>query len=621
MATPATVGTGPTSAYGPGPAYRPRAEGREPKAGRGDPLRYAGAFVALVAALCFANSLANDFTYDDRGVILHNALVEHVSGIWRAFAHTYWPEETQAGQYRPLVVASYALDWAVSGGGAWWFHLVNLVWHAVASFLAWRLLARLVAPGAALAGAVLFAVHPVHVEAVANVVGRAELMMTAFALGALLLHRRGSPWALLLFALALLSKENGIVLPGIALAHDLLFGEGGWRRALRERRALYAGYGACAAAYLVLLAVRFSGTRFVVPAPTWNGAGTGERLLTMATVVPEYVRLLAAPFSLSIDYTAGVIDLATRVTPLVLLGVAMLAGAVAATALSWRRAPAVALAFLWFAASVSPVANVLFASGIVLAERTLYLPSAAAALLLAAAVQYLLAHDRRRAAVLLAAGISCAFAVRSWTRTPTWRDNKTLMLTVLTEHPESYRAHSFAASVHASRGDWPAADRELAIARRLFKRDGTVYHNAAEASIYLGDVPRALALLDTALLVMPDLALTHLRRAEVRYKLGDYPGAAAGAMRALELLPDTVRAAHVVAAAARQLGDVELALRGYRMALPHAPRDPDLHRGYAVVLAAAGDTAGARAQADSAARLRGGAPSSASPRAGLGRRD
>jgi len=484
----------------------------------------------------------------------------------------------------------------------------------VASVLAWRLLREWLAPLAALAGALLFAVHPLHVEAVANVVGRAELMMTAFVLGALLLHRRGSPWALAAFALALLSKENGIVLPGLALAHDLLLPDAdGPVATLRARRRLYAGYVVLAVAYLALLAWLFHGTHFVSAASTWNGATTAERLLTMATVVPEYLRLLVAPFALSIDYTPDVVPLVTTFTPAAALGTLVVALAVLLTATTWRRAPLVALALLWFGVAISPVANVLFPSGIVLAERTLYLPSLAIVLLAGLGAQQLAAHERGRLAAALVLAIGAAYAVRSWTRTPTWKDNKALVLTVLSEHPESYRAHAFAASVHWMREDWSAAARELEIARRIFQRDPWVYHRSAETALQLGDVRGAAAFLDTAVALAPERAAVHLRRAEVRFRLGDFSGAMRGALHAMTLAPDSMRAAHVVAAAAHGLGDAPTAIQTYRRALDRAPRDADLHAGYASVLRAVGDLPRARLHADSAALLRRSAASAGPP--------
>src|SRR5207245_8152314 len=115
--------------------------------------------------------LANGFAWDDMPIVADNTLVHGVSGLWRAFAMPYWPPAAGGYLYRPLVVATYALDWLVAPAGAWWFHGVNVLWHAGAS-TAVALLARRWAGDAAgwLAGAP-FAVHPVHGFAVDGVVG------------------------------------------------------------------------------------------------------------------------------------------------------------------------------------------------------------------------------------------------------------------------------------------------------------------------------------------------------------------------------------------------------------------------------------------------------------------
>ncbi len=89
----------------------------------------AGIVVGLVAALCSINAIANDFTLDDEGVIVKNAFVHHLAAIWQSFGRPYWPESTNAGQYRPLAIASFAIDWVVSGGSPHWMHLVNVAWH------------------------------------------------------------------------------------------------------------------------------------------------------------------------------------------------------------------------------------------------------------------------------------------------------------------------------------------------------------------------------------------------------------------------------------------------------------------------------------------------------------
>ncbi|MGI9077046.1 MAG: hypothetical protein ACR2G6_06895, partial [Gemmatimonadaceae bacterium] len=107
--------------------------------------RYAPFMVALVSLLVYANALANGYVLDDRGVLLGNPLVSSLSGVWEAFANPYWPPPNTGGQYRPLAIASFAVDWAISGGAAWWMHAVNMLWHAAAAVTVFMLAAELLA--------------------------------------------------------------------------------------------------------------------------------------------------------------------------------------------------------------------------------------------------------------------------------------------------------------------------------------------------------------------------------------------------------------------------------------------------------------------------------------------
>ena len=107
------------------------------------------ASAAFAALIVFANSLANGFVLDDRGVVLDNPLVTSPLTAWRAFGLPYWPETIGGGQYRPLGILSFALDWASSGGDTRWFDAVNVMWHVAGTVLVWLLAAELLAPVAA----------------------------------------------------------------------------------------------------------------------------------------------------------------------------------------------------------------------------------------------------------------------------------------------------------------------------------------------------------------------------------------------------------------------------------------------------------------------------------------
>jgi hypothetical protein len=475
----------------PAPASRADAEAR--RWVRADVL--AGAALALFSGVVFANALANGFVLDDRGILLGNPLVQQLTESWRAFALPYWPEALGGGQYRPLGILSFALDWRLSGGDAAWFHAVNVAWHMLATVLVWRLARELMTSTAAIVCAALFAVHPVHVEAVANVVGRLECMAAVFALGAILAHRMSSWLALPLFALGLLSKENAIVAIGLIVANDVLLRPA--TSDLRPRRSLYLGYVIIVAAYLVTLAVTFNDSPFRVMTGTLADVSIGDRLWTVATVIPHYVRLLLAPASLSADYEAQVIPAAHGITAAGAIGLLIVASYLVAVVAAWRRHRALAFALLWIGIALAPVANIFFVSGVTLAERSLYLPSVGAMLALGLGFDALLKQRKVLALGAVAAAL-LAGSVRTWTRTPVWRDDRAYVITLLTDHPESYRAHWVAGRVHRAAGRPLDAAREFMLARRLFSGDHRVYSESADLATAIGDASAAAVLRDSA---------------------------------------------------------------------------------------------------------------------------
>jgi hypothetical protein len=565
--------------------------------------------VAAAAALSYANALANGFALDDNDVIARNPLAHTLSGTIRSFAHSYWPETTKAGQYRPLTIASFAIDWCVSHGSTAWLHAVNVGWHVLACLLVWRLLATMLSPGGAILGALVFAVHPVHVEAVANLVGRSELMCAAFVLAALLAHRRGRWMAVPLYAAALASKETGITFLGLAAAGDLLLG---WGRGpapasaqgtptgappLAHRWPLYAAYAGVTALYGAALVLVFSGMPMVRIAAPWQHSSTEARWLTAVGNVAEYLRLMVVPIHLHVDYMPQVITIAQSMTVRVLLGALLIAASAALVVRVRRTAPAIAFAIVTFAIAVAPVANLFFASGVVVAERTLYLPSVGFAIVIGWLWERRSAIRVKAAMPMVATALVVAYAARSWTRTPIWRDNKTAIVASLHDEPESYRAHERAADVFEREGDTAAALHEYQIARGLYGRDPYLYQAAAWMLVHRGDsgAAAAEALLDSARQIEPGAYMDLMRHAWLRYAAGDYRGTIAFAQRAYLLRRDSVDAIMVLTQAAQRIDDVRDADAAYRLALSDHPSDRSLRRSYVTMLTAIGDTAAARA--------------------------
>ncbi len=558
--------------------------------------QWAIASIVLVAALCYANALANGYVQDDQGIIHDNPLVQTVTGLWRAFAHPYWPEHNGAGQYRPLVIDSFVIDRGILHLGAWWIHLVNIGWHVAVSVLVWRVLSTMLSVSGAWFGGLWFALHPVHVEAVSNGVGRCELMATAFVLLAWLAHWEKRPVAVLYFAAALASKEVGIVFLGLAAAHDLIVGSSAhWRRPFVERRRWYAAYAGVCAVYAGALLWVFRSKPFVVTAVTWDHATMLQRWLTMLRVVPEYARLLLAPIDLKVDYTPRTIDLVTGVTPAVVVGCALLAATLLVLVALWRRAPAVSYGVVWFIVAISPVSNVLFPSGVVLAERTLYLPSVGAAIIAGWIFERALVVRPRFSAVF-ATVLCVAFALRTWTRTPFWHDKRQFLMREVSEQPESYRAHYTVCVLLSLEHHWSEAATECQVARRLHGSDVGPYVTGAQVALGARQTLVADALLDSAKQLSPGDYATLYTLAELRRTQGRPREAIALAFSAYESAPDSVQAIDQLTSAAQALHDYVDAEAAFRRGLADHPANVHLREGYAAMLMDRGDSAAGRQQ-------------------------
>jgi len=176
----------------------------------------------LLAAvlLVYGNTLVNQFAMDDELYILRNAQVVDPS------LHRLFSPNPVSAVFRPVAFATLALNWALGTAEPFGYHLVNLILHAGATWLLFILLQELLGSSpegqtAAFVAALLYAVHPIHTEAVAWAVGRAELLAAGFLFAGWILHLRDRPIAsLACFALAMLSKESAVAFFSLVILGD-----------------------------------------------------------------------------------------------------------------------------------------------------------------------------------------------------------------------------------------------------------------------------------------------------------------------------------------------------------------------------------------------------------------
>jgi tetratricopeptide (TPR) repeat protein len=532
-------------------------------------VRRAAAVAAFVAVLVYLTALGNGFVLDDEMIVQRNPAAHSVGAALSAFDQPYWPPQHGAGLYRPLVILSFAADWQLSGGSTLWLHAVNVAWHVAATALLVPILAVYVGPAGALAGGVVFAVHPVHVEAVANLVGRSELMAAAFLFAAVLLaraarrRRAAGRWTLPLegavmgaVALALLSKEHAAVAIALLALDDL---------ATRERVGpalpwrTYAATAVLTAVWFVVRRAVEENVSFGATAPTFFGLGTLGRLSTMMPVVFVLVRLLVWPFDLSPDYHPRVVERLEHITPLGAAGAVLLVSlAVLAFAL-WRRNRNVSVGLLIIGIAWLPTANLLFPSGVVIAERTLYLASAGVALIAAEGAVWVAGRGGVRRAVLAVALVAAFFGARTATANGTWHGNRDLVLRALIAHPESYRVHEAAGRVLVKLGDMPRALAEYGISVELYPLEIANLVEAARVAADAGNARLAGRYLDQAERVGLRADLIEWVRAYVLLRIGSASEVLDHAHHTVAAVPTDPQAARILAAAFLALGQPDSA--------------------------------------------------------------
>lgn len=404
--------------------------------------------VLAVAVGAHLPALTGGFLFDDVPLIQDNAFV-HSFEHWKHWLTTdFWAVSSNSANrfrlvyYRPLPLASYALDWWLGEGAPVVFHASNLILHALASVLAFLTLRRwLGAHWPAVAAAVLFTLHPTKTEAVAWISGRTELLL---AIGVLLAchgmavrlrgnWRAGVAIEALGTAVAYLSKEGAVMLPAFALIEAWVALN---RPALNKSVALRLAWAAVpqaafAVGYLVLRAVWLP----IAPIPFW--AGAADRFLMLGETLGRFARLLVLPYPLSVQQGLVRVSQGRFVAswPLVAAGL-LVVGLLAWCAWRYRRSqPAIALGCAVLAAGLAPVSNLIPTRMLtLLAERFLYLPLLGVALV----VGFGLKHARRPVVVFsLTAAVAAVFLGLSASRAAHFGDSDGFWQREAALHPDS----------------------------------------------------------------------------------------------------------------------------------------------------------------------------------------
>ena len=509
--------------------------------------------IAVLAVLASLSGLRNGFALDDVHIIFENHRVHALTEAWRLFGQTYWPPEEGASLYRPLTMLAFAVQWVVGHGSPLAFHLTNIFLYAAVSVALYRLALLLVPRPAALVGAALFAVHPVHTEVVANAVGQAELWVALLGIVAISRYisarRAGSlspveiaTLAVLYFA-ACMFKEHAIVLPALLVAAELTVvgDESSMRDRARRLWPLFAALLVAGCLFVFLRTMVIGRVATGGPNVLLLGVPFSTRLFTMLRVFMEWMRLFVWPANLSADYSSRRIEAATSFDASMVPALLVVFGLVAIAWSLRRSMPVVTFGLLWAGVSLLMPSNLVVVTGNVLAERTLFLPSVGLAICAGVGAVQLWGNmsERGRAprlatAVLLVALLFGGIA-RSSTRNLAWHDNETLFRQTVLDVPMSYRAHWMLAEYLTDAGQTTEGLDEMMLAVVLGrKNDPGLLSFAADRFRMANQCPRAMGMYRRALEIEPSLPELRFNASVCLLQLGKFDEAKSLAHQGLE---------------------------------------------------------------------------------------
>ncbi len=520
--------------------------------------------IVLIGSVSYSNSLNGQFVWDDEDLIKDNIDVQSWSNAAQAFTKDIGSRiEEEGGFYRPLQMLTYMADYSLWKLDVRGYHLTNIILHILVALSVFVLVSMLFGDTLlAFLTAAFFVAHPIHTEAVSYISGRADPLAALFMLLTFIFYIKDLtiPMALS-YILALLSRENSLILPFLILLYHAVFKE----RLSKRNFSL-----------LVLFAFVYFLSRLTIVKPllahTASEATFLERLPGFFAALATYVRLLILPFPLHMGYgnmTFSFVD------PRVIAGIFMFA-LLLFFILSAKRGRLISFSFGFFLIALLPFSN-LYPLHVYMREHWLYLPSIGFFLILAKGVCEL----RRRHLVYPAFGLASVLVVSCATLTILqnrhWRDPVSFYERTLKYGDESAPSYIGIGTLFNDAHRYEDAIALLQKAITLVPDSADAYNNLGIAYYGTGKKDEAIASLKKAIAIDPNLAQAYTNLGNVYDGIGEKEKAVVAYKKAIEIDPRDEDAYNNLGVLYATLGKNKDAISAFKKALGI---DPDYTQGH-----------------------------------------
>lgn len=497
--------------------------------------------LSFLSISLYINTLDNIFVWDDGKFVIQSQFIRQLENLFKICTSDYYKLSwREVDVNRPIMVASLILDYSVWQLNPLGYHLTNILLHAANTVILLFIL-RLLLPNniAVIFGAVLFAVHPIHTEAVNAISFREDLLVTFFFLLSFLLFLKGLTtkrlgWnilSLMFYACALFSKESAVTLPALALLYC-------WTCNERMPKALILNYLLMTGFYIVWLSHihKYSNLTMVGYLPF------SDRLYIDFNAIGRYFWLHLFPFNLIADYDVS--SFTSKSIPLIMMIFSVVCIAIGTVYAVMKKKGIESFLLGWFFVTLLPTMNIIPLHNPV-AERYLYMPSIGIIIFAAMLIDKSIPSAKIKISLLTL--ITIMFSLTTFTRNTIWKNDYTLWSDTINKTPQNIRVRNN-------------------IGNAYYERGSSEYSN--------NDYNAAIQYLNSAIAINPSDTRSYNLRGVIYHLKGENDKAINNYNMAMAFNPNDAVFYNNRGLAYHSKGEYEKALRDYDMAISIMPNDP-----------------------------------------------